>query len=172
MTYTGNIASVDEYPVEDTHSIIRGNTDSSDSAEVLSQKAKALLQLTTLKVRAAEVLLEIFNSLCSGQSSDTGSVPQFLTESYSVGSSELLLGYHTSWPPNQLHKCDLPGCPDRKADLPWEILRGCGHSFHLNCLKGVFTCPICRHHLKMNISTLSTKIRQAVYSPDANSTTN
>ena len=195
-TYTGNIASVDEYRVENTHSIIRGNTDSSDSAEVLSHKAKALFaakteqhnfksvftppknytfshqQLTTLKVRAAEVLLEIFNSLCSGQSSDTGSVPQFLTESYSVGSPELPLGYHTSWPPNQLHKCDLPGCPDKKADLPWEILRGCGHSFHLNCLKGVFTCPICRHHLKMNISTLSAKIRQAVYSPDANSTTN
>ena len=39
---SSNIADIDEYRVENTHSIIRGNTNSSDAPWQFSRKAKAL----------------------------------------------------------------------------------------------------------------------------------
>ena len=129
-------------------------------------------QLTTLKIQAAEILLQIFEYLCkaeSGSDSMSEDIPDFLTEGFPLGSPMLPLAYHTSWSPNQKHRCDLPGCKEKTAGIPWQIFRGCGHSYHDECLKDYSCCPICKHYLKGKIEVLSSKIRQAVYSPDANS---
>eukprot|EP00112_Aurelia_sp_Birch-Aquarium-sp1_P017527 Seg4073.2 transcript_id=Seg4073.2/GoldUCD/mRNA.D3Y31 product="hypothetical protein" protein_id=Seg4073.2/GoldUCD/D3Y31 len=94
---SNNIAAIDEYRVENTHSIIRGNTNSADSPQQLTRKAKAIFsskttqhsfkstfspsknfrfsqdQLQSLKVKAAEVLADVFCAVNDPESASEAS---------------------------------------------------------------------------------------------------
>ena len=47
QTFENNVASTDEYPVENAHSIIRANSQSADDCETISNKAKMIFTSKT-----------------------------------------------------------------------------------------------------------------------------
>ena len=151
--YSNNLAGIDEYRVENTHSIIRGNTNKQDTPEALSKKAKALFaskrtlhnfkssfatpknytfscnQLESLKVSAAKVLTGIFSFLSDKPDSET-KIPEFLSADRMIDVRMLPLGFHCQRKPNPAYACDFPGCTNREDPIDWLIMRGCNHSFH------------------------------------------
>ncbi len=113
-----NIAEIDEYRVENTHSIIRGNTNKYDPPDLLSRKAKAIFSskstlnnfksfftrpknytfsrfsLKGMKVAIAKILVSIFKSICDN--SDWSEMPAVLTNENSINLKMMPIGYHTA----------------------------------------------------------------------------
>ena len=135
----------DEYPVENTHSIIRGNTNSWDSPQQLSFKAKSIFaskerqhnfrsyftppklytfsrkQLKSLEVKCADILVnKVFVPLASGND-----LLHILPDTIEEKCVVLPYGFHTDWPPAANRICDLPSCPDENANQPWIRFDGC-----------------------------------------------
>ena len=115
------ISIQDEYGVENCHSIIRGNTNSWDTADQLTFEAKSLFttkdrqhnfrshftppksyifsrkQLKFLKYKCAELLVnKIFVPIASGTD-----LTHFLPAEIPSKSTILSLGFHTDWPPSE-----------------------------------------------------------------------
>ena len=60
-------------------------------------------------------------------------------------------------------KCDLLGCT--KDRLLWNVFRGCGHSFHIECIMPeITTRPVCRAKLLAKIEDLGKTANNAVSS--------
>lgn len=58
-------------------------------------------------------------------------------------------------------KCDLPEC--KKCSALWTVFRGCGHSFHVECLlPDLSTCTICQATLLSKIEVLGKTANDAV----------
>ena len=192
-TLKQHINITDEYPVENTHSIIRGNTNSWDSAELLSFKARSILsskdrqhnfrsyftppkgytfsrkQLKYLEVKCAQLLAsKVFVPLASA-SPDLSHILPTKIEHKSV---ILPYGYHTDWPPVESRLCDMPTCPEPNADKPWSRFDGCWHSFHVACLQGSSICEICRGQIKRDITKLAKIASDAIFNPAVDSDNN
>ena len=58
----------------------------------------------------------------------------------------------------------MPACYRKVSD--WKLCTGCFHCFHIECLKGIDSCPICSTHLKTVITKLSSTAQHSVFSPD------
>ena len=60
-------------------------------------------------------------------------------------------------------KCDLLGCT--KDNPLWNVFRGCGHSFHIECIMPeITTCPVCLAKLLAKIEDLGKTANNAVSS--------
>ena len=51
----------------------------------------------------------------------------------------------------------------QNKNAAWKKFNGCFHSFHLECLKDVDICPICRSHLQMVIHQLASSAQQSIH---------
>ena len=124
-----NVAAIDEYRVENTHSIIGGNTTETDTPEQLSRKAKAVFtakasmknfkssftppknytfsrsQLDHLKIQCSETLTEIFE-MAANPEQCTNEIPSFLDNKIPVNTRMLPLGYQTVRKPSSKRACD------------------------------------------------------------------
>ena len=61
-------------------------------------------------------------------------------------------------------KCDLPACT--KVNPLWNVFRGCGHSFHIECiLPYISDCRVCEATLQANVEALGTTANNAVFAP-------
>ena len=188
----------DEYPVENTHSIIRAQTNDGDSPAMLSIKAKSVFQskqeqhsfrtsltppkhfsfhhdqLEYLKIQSSEILSEIFAriaDLLPGTElgeSDLDKMLQIFHPSYS-SLKVLLLAYQTAHPPNPNMCCDIPGCSITDDKVEWSVFEGCHHSFHSDCIKEVTFCPICRLHLSHVVSQLGRGAMDAMLAHESSS---
>ena len=59
-------------------------------------------------------------------------------------------------------KCDLLEC--NKESPLWKVFRGCGHSFHIECvLPDISVCKICESTLKEKIDSLGKVANDAVF---------
>ena len=176
----------DEYPVENTHSIIRGNTNSWDSPQQLSFKAKSIFaskerqhnfrsyftppklytfsrkQLKSLEVKCADILVnKVFVPLASGND-----LSHILPDTIEEKSVVLPYGFHTDWPPAANRICDLLSCPDENANQPWIRFDGCWHSFHEVCVQESYVCQICKGQLKRDITKLVQVASDAIFNPN------
>ena len=165
----------DEYPVENTHSILRANTSPNDSASELTKKAKMLFQskanlhnfssvytppksftfsknqLKYLKLQTAKFLVRVFKFI-SGKTQESDSLdPHLPTDDVRA----FPLAYRTCRTPNPNLRCDLPGCPYNCTDLDWQVFEGCGHSFDMLCIKDSEKCAICTKHICEAIKKLA-----------------
>ena len=128
-TVVKNLCITDEYPVENTHSIIRGNTNPSDSPATMIHKAKTIFtsretqhnfrstftppknytfsrsQLKYLNLQSSKLLFDVFQDICEG---DGSIVKQISPEVLSSDSVMLPLGF-TVYGPQILLNTDLPG---------------------------------------------------------------
>ncbi len=117
-TIASNIAAIDEYRVENTHSIIRGNTNKYDPPDLLSRKAKAIFSskstlhnfkssftppknytfsrssLKGIKVAVAKILVSIFKSI--SDDSDWSEIPAVLKNENSINLKMMPIEYHTA----------------------------------------------------------------------------
>ena len=131
--------------------------------------------MDNLKGHAANILADKFKEIASSTvSSDSGTNAQrlqkILGDSF-TSPNVLPLGYQSSTPPNDKSRCDMPGCLYFDIeDLPWKIIRGCSHSFHLICLKGRKYCPLCKIHLAKEVQRLGNIAKEAIFSTN-NATT-
>ena len=165
QTFENNIASTDEYPIENAHSIIRANSQSADDCETMSNKAKMIFPskiemknfksvftppksftfsrsaLKSLKVKAPGIISNILKLMTNVESATKLSTYLQLNCN---NIKCLPLGFHTNKPPNPSICCDMPACPHQNDDLKWKIFSGCFHSFHTKCLQDVDHCPICQ----------------------------
>ena len=188
----------DEYPVENTHSIIRAQTNDGDSPSMLNKKAKAVFQskqeqhlfrtsftppkhfsfhhdqLEYLKVQSSEILSEMFAriaDLLPGTELGESDLDKMLGI-FNPPSSKLKvlpLAYQTAHPPDPNKCCDIPGCSITDDKVEWNVVEGCHHSFHADCIKEVTFCPICRFHLSHVLSQLGRKAMDAILAPDSSS---
>ena len=56
-----------------------------------------------------------------------------------------------------------------KANPLWNVFRGCGHSFHAECiLPNISNCPVCEVTLLTCVQDLGTTANNAVFTPAAN----
>ena len=184
-----NITLLDEYGVENTHSILRAQTKPYYSVEQLVQKAKSIFaskseqhnfrsaftppqyysftgkQLNSLKVKAATILKCIFvdksKNLCNGNFD----IDSQLWGSEVIPRHCLPLGYHAKIVPNSNKHCDLPGCISNDTSKPWKRFDGCWHAFHDNCVDGKVTCPICKLNIRKEITRLASVAKKAVSNP-------
>ena len=178
-----SLPATDEYPIENTHSIIRGNTNDYDEAQMLEKKVKAIFtnkkdqsnfrshfqppknftlsknNLTSTKTLVAKKLTSIFQKIC-----DLQDLPSYLQ---TIDQRSLPFGFHCDWQPDPSRPCDFPGCS--KSSMDYRILIGCFHSFHIDCLQSYQNCPICPPHLEGEIGRLAKIAQEAVYNPDASS---
>lgn len=184
----------DEYPVENTHSILRAQTKPSDTAAQLTKKAKTIFQskekqcnfrsyftspkkfsfshkqLKYLKVKCAEVLSSMFTAI--SQSPGKSSFPSKnqvilpnVCSSSPVKCTVLPMGYQGETRPNDNSRCDLPACKVTSYDEEWKILNGCFHSFHTVCLDGSSCCPLCKSFLKEKVQELGKIAKNAILNP-------
>ena len=179
-----------EYGVENCHSIIRGNTNSWDTADILTFKAKSLFaskdrqhnfcshfmppksytssrkQLKFLKYKCAELLVnKIFVPIASGTD-----LTHFLPAEIPSKSTILPLGFHTDWPPSENRICDMPGCLDKSYDKPWVRFDSCWHSYYVDCLGESDICQICAAFLSEEIRRLSQVAQKAIFNPGGSTT--
>ena len=62
-------------------------------------------------------------------------------------------------------KCDLLDC--KKSSPLWTVFRGCGHSYHLECLlPDLSVCKICEATLLSKVETLGKTANDAVLKND------
>ena len=186
-TVVKNLCVTDEHPVENTHSIIRGNTNPFDSPATIIHKAKTIFtsretqhnlrstftppknytfsrsQLKYLNHQSSKLLFDVFQDISEG---DGSIVKQIFPEVLSSDSVMLPIGFHCLWPPNPAKHCDLPGCFNKDDNEPWHIMEGCWHSYHDSCLQGSSSCPICRNHLRSAIAKLCSTAHDAIFSPN------
>lgn len=183
---------LDEYPVENTHGILRAQTKPGDTAAVLTERAKSIFeskerqsnfrsvftphkqssfshnQLQNLKMKCAEFLTEIVEKMSKQTSELTAEKKKgqhylpVLFGEVNVTSKVLPVGYHTPTKPNQQNKCDLSNCLVENDEEPWSILEGCAHSFHHTCLQGLNHCPICEKFLTEQIHNLGSVAKDAI----------
>ncbi|XP_028404119.1 uncharacterized protein LOC114526800 [Dendronephthya gigantea] len=67
-------------------------------------------------------------------------------------------------PPNPNRKCDLISC--ERVNPLWNVFRGCGHSFHIECLlPNISNCPVCEATLLSSVQDLGTTANNAVFTP-------
>ena len=184
-----NIANLDEYGVENTHSILRAQTKPYYSVEQLVQKSKSIFaskseqhnfrsaftppqyysfaskQLNSLKVKAATILKCIFvdksKNLCNGNFD----VDSQLWGSEAIPRHCLPLGFHAKIVPNSNKHCDLPGCTANDTSKPWKGFDGCWYAFHESCVDGKVTCPICKLNIRKEITRLASVAKKAVSNP-------
>lgn len=150
------IVIFDEYPVENTHSILRAQSKPSDTAEQLRKKQQANFrshftspsqfsfsqnQLQFLKVKCAQILCSMFTLSSPGQSSffssrNTGMLHvthvkfPYICQNNPVKMSVSPLGYHTQVRTDQTKQCDLPDCENSNPNEDRILLTGCFHSFY------------------------------------------
>ena len=124
-------------------------------------------QLTSLYCKAATVITNVLIEIAlnvntatvlprqPGQRKDCSLwlLPN-LFEEKSIKSYILPLGYNFHPQPEFSKRCDSPSC-NVSSDLPWKLFEGCWHSFHLECLRGMTICVICRDGLQKNLQSLS-----------------
>ena len=68
-------------------------------------------------------------------------------------------------------KCDLIEC--NKESSQWKVFRGCGHSFHIECvLPDTSVCKICESTLKDKLNDLGKVANDAVFNHDLRETVN
>ena len=184
-TLEEGISCTDEYPVENAHSIIRSYTYAADDCETISKKAKMIFTsrnelknfksvftppksfsfsrnvLRSLKVKAAEIIGNLLQSVTN----TCPSTPDLQKKLHLTNENIkcLPLGFHTNKPPNPYLTCDMPACHLQDKNTPWKKFNGCFHSFHLECLKDVDHCPICRSHLQMVIHQLGSSAQQSIH---------
>ena len=181
-TLQENISCTDEYPVENAHSVIRSQTNSSDDCETISQNAKMIFTskaelknfktaftppktfsftrnvLHTLKVKAAQLIGHILKLATETEGA------KYLASQLDFTSANikcLPLGCHANKPPDQSCTCDMPEYCRKDSDC--KLFTGCFHSFHTECLKGIDTCPICSAHLKTVINKLSSTAQHSIF---------
>ena len=183
QTLTQYISCTDEYPVENTHSIIRSNTLAADDCETISKKAKMIFTaktelksfksvftppkpfsfsrnvLRSLKVKAAEIIANLLKLVTDASATKLQDKLQLNKENIKC----LPLGFHTSKPPNPHITCDMPACLLQDKKAAWKRFNGCFHSFHLQCLNDLDHCPICCSHLKMVIQKLASSAQQSIH---------
>ena len=190
------ISVTDEYGVENTHSIIRSKTKCHDSVQQIIEKAKSIFydkknlqnfqsnfeppknytfshsNMDKLKGKAANILIDKFKEVASVTSEELDTKEK-LTKVLGTYSTYMLpLGYHSSSPPDDTSRCDMPGCQYYKRDtIPWKIFHGCWHSFHLICLNGKKFCPICKSHLRKEANHLGQKAKDGIFSDHASTNT-
>ena len=180
---SSNIAAIDEYRVENTHSIITGNTNSSDNPEQLSRKAKALFaakssmfnfqssfsppknytfsrkELKHLKTKTSDVISELFVSIYD-TSSATERKPSFLNPERPMDIRMLPLGYHTNHKPCSESICDWPGCCKGTSERI-VVFDGCWHFFHVSCMPSI--CIICQSYLQDQLNSLGPVMWQGLF---------
>eukprot|EP00112_Aurelia_sp_Birch-Aquarium-sp1_P017559 Seg4082.2 transcript_id=Seg4082.2/GoldUCD/mRNA.D3Y31 product="hypothetical protein" protein_id=Seg4082.2/GoldUCD/D3Y31 len=183
------LSATDEYPVENTHSIIRAQTCDGDSAEMLERKAKAVFQskasqsnfrshftppknyifrhnqLKSLTVEGASILSEILSRIAADELGDVNDdLDELLTGMVNCGgTNHLPLGYQCPDPPKDDLFCDWPGCLTEERSNDWFVVDACWHAFHRACVRGVSYCPICRAHLKEEISRLAEIAKTSIF---------
>ena len=189
QTSEDNIASTDEYLVENAHSIIRPNTQPADDCTTLSNKAKMIFTLKaevknfesvftppksftftrsalkSLKVKAAGIICHILKLL---KSVDGGTTLSTDLQLNSKNIKCLPLGFHTNKPPNASICCDMPAFPHQNKDLKWKRFSGCFHSFHTECLGNINHCPICRGYLQLVLQQLSSTAQDSIFNGQHN----
>ena len=184
-TLEEDISCTDEYPAENAHSIIRSNTYAAEDCETISKKAKMIFTsrnelknfksvfmppksfsllrnvLRLLKVKAAEVIRNLLQSVTN----TCPSTPDLHEKLHLTNENIkcLPLGSHTNKPLNPYLTCDMPACHLQDKNTAWKKFNGCFHSFHLDCLKDVDNCPICRSHLQMVIHQLGSNAQQSIH---------
>jgi hypothetical protein len=117
--------------------------------------------LHALKVKAAQLIGKILKLTTESEGA------KYLATKLDFTSANikcLPLGYHTNKPPVQSYNCDMPACCLK--DSNWKLFTGCFHSFHMECLKGIDSCPICCAHLRTVINKLSSTAQQSIFSPN------
>ena len=56
-----------------------------------------------------------------------------------------------------------------KLNPLWNVFRGCGHSFHIECvLPNITRCPVCEETLLSSVEDLGTTANNAVFTPATN----
>ena len=56
-----------------------------------------------------------------------------------------------------------------KVNPLWNVFRGCGHSFHIECiLPSINDCPVCEATLLSSVQDLGTTANNAVFTPAVN----
>ena len=184
-----NITLLDEYGVENTHSILRAQTKPYYSVEQLVQKAKSIFaskseqhnfrsaftpphyysftgkQLNSLKVKAATVLKCIFVNKSMNLSKGNFDIDSELWGGDAIPKKCLPLGYHAKIVPNSAKHCDLPGCILKESSESWKRFDGCWHAYHNICVEGKVTCPICKSHIRKEIFRLADIAKKAVSTP-------
>ena len=161
-TVVKNLCVIDEYLVKNSHSIIRGNTNPSDSPATIIHKAETIFtsqetqhnfritftppknytfsrsQLKHLNLQSSKLLFDVFQDICEG---DGSIVKQTFPEVLSFESVMLPLGFHCPWPLNPAKHSVLPRCFKKDDNEPWHIIESCCHSYHDSCLQGSSSCP-------------------------------
>ena len=190
-----NITLLDEYGVENTHSILRAQTKPYYTVEQLTQKAKSIFaskseqhnfrsaftppqyysfsgkQLDSLELKAASILKSVFVKKGKKLSEGNAELDSELWGGDTIQSQCLPIGYHAKLQPNCDRYCDLPGCISKNdCTQNWTRFDGCWHAFHEKCLAGKITCPICQSFVKKEISRLAGIAKKAVSSPSADIT--
>ena len=185
-----HITTTDEYPVENTHSIIRAQTVDGDDASMLQKKAKAVFQskrsqhnfrsnftppknytfsqnqLQSLKLKTSEKLAEIFSyisMLTPDSDLDNSPLGNMLRSLSTNFPNTFPFGYHTNSQPDPFICCDMPGCTLLNTSEEWLLIEGCFHSFHIKCLKGASFCPICSSHIKTTVGNLATTAQNSIF---------
>ena len=77
-----------------------------------------------------------------------------------IKSYTLPLGYNFHPQLDFRKKCGSSSC-NVSSDLPWKLFEGCWHSFHLECLRVLTICVICRDSLQKNLQSLSKTANEA-----------
>lgn len=62
--------------------------------------------------------------------------------------------------PNPHRECDLQTC--QKKDPNWRVFKGCGHSFHVDCVPST-TCPICQDGIRRKVKEHAQKAKEAIF---------
>lgn len=182
----GNVTLLDEYGVENTHSILRAQTKPYYTIEQLVQKAKSIFaskseqhnfrsaftpphyysftgnQLNSLKAKAATILKGIFVNKSNKLSAGQYDIDLKLWGGESIQHQCLPLGYHGTIKPHSDRHCDLPGCILNDTSEPWSRVDGCWHAFHVSCLAEKVGCPLCQSFIRKEISRLANIARNAV----------
>ena len=180
---SSNLAAIDEYRVENTHSIIRGNTNSADTPEQLSRKAKAIFsakssmfnfksnfsppknytfsrkQLKHLKVKTSEVITDLFGAVYDP--STIHHPPAFLDPKKPLDIRMLPLAYHTELQPLSGSLCDMPGCSKDETREKIAVFHGCGHFFHESCMPS--ECVVCKAFFLSFIDELEPVIQEGLH---------
>ena len=180
----------DEYPVENTHSILRAQTHQSDTAEQLTKKAKIIFgskerqmnfrsaftppKQFTFSLQQLQFLKTTIISKIHSHPAPVSKIVKKRTKyvrlpdlfgpvdmKYTV----LPVGYHSSVEPDESCRCDLSTCCVENHEQPWEFFEGCGHSFHKSCLQEAAFCPLCKQFLSNKVQELATVARNAILHP-------
>ena len=181
----------DEYPVENIHSIIRAQTQETDTADTLSNKVKAIFQSKqhqnnfrkhftppktfsfSIKMKAGNILADILQGIVKNLNHSLSPNPKnrkrIMVKMPTLFGDEVMnecvlpLGFHGDRPPNEESRCDLSSCCIRSDD-DWKVLTGCWHSFHKACLLGSEFCPLCKETLVDQLQQLSITAKEAITS--------